>query len=264
MSSDQPQKLVPAVQNAAKVIRLLSAKGTALGATQIARECDLNVSSVFNILRTLHHEGWLSFDEATKSYRLGMGLLTFAAPLLAASPADLVRPVVADIAERHQVMIALWHITDSERIVLIDTITADRIVQAVIARDSRLPVFAGAIGRCYAAALNLDRDTARAGFDTVRWQTDPGFDAYWSDIQSAHDSRIGFDHGNLFRGLEIVAVIALDRNGTPRMGMSSITIAGQHTMQDLERVGDDLSRAALQIEGSLFGRHTLLSGKENA
>ena len=263
MSSDQPQKLVPAVQNAATVIRLLSAKGTALGATQIARECDLNVSSVFNILRTLHHEGWLSFDATTKTYRLGLGLLTFAAPLLAASPADLVRPVIADIAERHQVMIALWHITEAERIVLIDTITADRIVQAVIARDSRLPSFAGAIGRCYAAALKLNRDTTRAGFGNVRWQTDPGFDAYWSDVESARETGVGFDHGNLFRGLEIVATVACDSDGTPRMGMSSITISGQHTMQELEAAGDDLARAARQIESSLFGRHAIPTGKDH-
>lgn len=57
-----------------------------MGATQIARETGLNVSSAFNILRTLTHEGVLSFDPATKTYRIGMGLLEVAAPCWAPTP----------------------------------------------------------------------------------------------------------------------------------------------------------------------------------
>ena len=53
MTDDLPQKLVPAVQNATTIQRLLASAGRPMGVTQIARETGLNVSSVFNILRTL-------------------------------------------------------------------------------------------------------------------------------------------------------------------------------------------------------------------
>ena len=59
MVDDTGQKLVPAVQNAMIIMRLLAASGRPMGATQIAREAGLNVSSAFNILRTLSHEGLL-------------------------------------------------------------------------------------------------------------------------------------------------------------------------------------------------------------
>lgn len=254
MPDDLRQKLVPAVQNATTILRLLSGKGIPMGVTQIAREGDLNVSSAFNILRTLSHEGLVAFDPAAKTYRLGLGLLDFAAPLLAASPADLIRPLVAEIAETHQVMIAIWHITGTGRIVLIDRVTAERIVQAVIAAGSRLPAFAGALGRCYAAALNLDEAATRTGYDTVRWQSEPGFDAYWQSVRNARRTRIATDHGQLFRGLEIVASLARDDGGTPRIGLSSITIAGQHEPDALDRVGIALADAAGRIERGLFGR----------
>ena len=254
MHDMQRQKSVPAVQNAVTILRLLAARGAPLGATQIARETELNVSSAFNILRTLAAEGLVSFDPGEKTHRIGMGLLEFAAPLLGANPADLIRPLMNEIAERQQVMIALWQITQTGRIVLIDRFTAPRIVQAVISRNSRLPVFAGAIGRCYAAALNLGHEAVREGYDGVRWQDAPGFAAYWQDVGRARETGTAFDHGNLFRGLEIVAAVARDATGTPRMGMSSITITGQHERADLHAVAASLVDAAGQIERNIFGR----------
>ena len=253
MSIEPRQKLVPAVQNATAILRQLSVMGAPVGATQIARACDLNVSTTFNILRTLTAEGLASFNPQDKTYGLGLGLMELTTPLLITSPADMIRPLMAEIAEAHQIMIALWHITDTQRIVLTDRIAAERIVQAVIADNSRLPAFAGAIGRSYAAALGLDEAASRAGYDTVRWQTPPGFDSYWADIQTARDTRFAMDHAHLFRGLEIVAAVVGDRGGTPRIGMSGITIAGQHTADELAHVGRSLADAADRIERGLYG-----------
>jgi DNA-binding IclR family transcriptional regulator len=248
------QKLVPAVQNAMIIMRLLAASGRPLGATQIAREAGLNVSSAFNILRTLSHEGLLSFDPEAKTYRIGMGLMELAAPLLGANPADLIRPTMTAIAQEHQVAIALWQITLNERVVLIDRFAAPGIVHAVMSRNSRLPVFAGAIGRVYAASLGLNETQTRKGFDSVRWQDAPDFDAYWADVQTARESGIAQDRGNLFRGLDMVATLSRDADDVPRLGMSSITIIGQQTDAGLVRVGTALAEAARQIEGGVFGR----------
>lgn len=254
MIDDNGQKLVPAVQNAMTIIRLLANSGRPLGATQIARETGLNVSSAFNILRTLSFEGLLSFDAEAKTYRIGMGLMELAAPLLGASPADLIRPLMSAIAEEHRITIALWQITGDERIVLIDRFTAPNIVQAVISRGSRLPVFAGAIGRVYAASLGLSKPDTQKGYNDVRWQNAPGFKAYWADVQAARESGIARDRGNLFRGLDIVAVLSRDAAGTPRLGMSSITITGQQDEESLVRIGSALASAARQVERGVFGR----------
>ncbi|MFS4437778.1 IclR family transcriptional regulator [Paracoccaceae bacterium GXU_MW_L88] len=254
MNGDSGQKLVPAVENAATIMRMLATSGRPMGATQIAREAGLNVSSVFNILRTLTHEGILSFDPDSKTYVIGMGLLELAAPLLGANPADLIRPTLTAIAQEHRVAIALWQITTNERIVLIDRITAPNIVQAVMARSSRLPVFAGAIGRVYAASMGLDKTQTRKGYDGVRWQDAPAFEAYWADVEAARASGIARDRGNLFRGLDIVAALSRDAAGVPRLGMSSITITGQQTEENLDAVGEALAKAAQDIERGVFGR----------
>ena len=254
MGDDIGQKLVPAVQNAISIMRLLAAAGRPMGATQIARETGLNVSSAFNILRTLGHEGLLSFDPAAKTYRMGMGMLGLAVPLLGANPADVIRPTLTAVARDHDTMIALWQITPSERIVLTDRFTAPNILHAMLAQNSRLPVFSGAIGRCYAATMDLTEAQTRRGFQTVRWQSPPQFDSYWGDVLQARTTGTAFDRGQLFRGLDIVASLARDKDGVPRLGMSSITIAGQQTDDKLAVIATALVGAAAQIERCLFGR----------
>ena len=254
MTEEQSRKFVPAVQNAAAILRLLAEGGRPLGATQIARAAGLNVSSAFNILRTLTHEGLLSFDPEAKTYRIGMGMMEFAAPLLGANPADLIRPMVEEIAREHAVMVGLWRITADERLVLIDRFAAPRIVQATLAAGARLPVFAGATGRCYAAAAGLDEAAARRGYDSVRWQRPRGFDAFWRDVEEARRTGTARDRGELFTGLEIVGAVARDAGGAPRLSLSSITIAGQHEEASLEAVATALAGAAARIERSVFGR----------
>lgn len=254
MQVDARQKLVPAVQNAILILRILAANGRAMGATEIARETKLNVSSTFNILRTLANERLISFDPDSKTYLLGMGLMEIATPLLGANPTDLIRPLLNEVAQQHQVMIALWQITENERIVLIDRFTTPHIVQAMISQNSRLPVFSGAVGRCYAAAKQLSKAETRTGYETVRWQTDFGFDAYWQDVIKARGTRVAYDRGGLFRGLEIVATLARDGEDTPRIGLSTITIAGQHDDESLARVAASLKSVADQIECGIFGR----------
>lgn len=254
MPEDAAPKLVPAVENAVRVLRLIATRGRPMGATAVARETGLSVSTAFNILRTLGHERLVEFDPTDKTYVLGMGVIEFAAPLLGADPTDLIRPLLNAIAQEHRMMIALWQITPTERIVLIDRFTPERIVQAVIAPNSRLPVFGGAIGRCYAAATGLDREATRAGYDGVRWQSAPGFDAYWQDVEGARASGTAFDRGNLFRGLEIVATLACDATGTPRLGISGITVTGQHDADEIAGAAASLAQAANRIERGVFGR----------
>ena len=72
--------------------------------------------------------------------------------------------------------------------------------------------------------------------------------------QIARETGTASDRGQLYRGLDIAASLACDAKGSPRLGMSSITIAGQKTDEDLDRVASALAEAARQIERCLFGR----------
>lgn len=60
------------------VLRYLAAAQTPVGVSRIARDLELNPSTCFNLLKTLVHEGLAVFDETTKTYSVGLGLLALA------------------------------------------------------------------------------------------------------------------------------------------------------------------------------------------
>ncbi len=62
------------IQRAAQIMALFSYARPRLRVTQIAREVGLAVGTVHGLVRTLEQEGFLSQDQQTREYRLGMRL----------------------------------------------------------------------------------------------------------------------------------------------------------------------------------------------
>lgn len=66
--------LVPAVDRAAHILRVLAETKTPLGVSELSRQLGLNKSTTHDILATLCHHRLLERDEPTKTYRLGYAL----------------------------------------------------------------------------------------------------------------------------------------------------------------------------------------------
>lgn len=254
MNTGESKKFVGAVEAGVKILRRLADTDEAEGVASIARETGLNVSTTFNILKTLTKEGLVTFDDRTKSYRIGMGVLELALPVMGRSPSVLIRPLMETIAEKHQVSVALWNVTGGRRLVLSDHVEPSRVVHAVLRQGARLPDLAGAIGRCIAAHRGLDHAALRRDFDNVRWQNAPDFDVFLDDVRTAQATGYAFDLGHLYRGVNLVAAVACDREGQPRLGLSAISIAQQVEEDALSSVAVDLLEATRTVERGIFGR----------
>jgi len=250
----EPQKYVGAVENAVKILRRLAQVDAPEGVAIVARETGLNVSTTYNILKTLAKEGLVSFDAQSKGYAIGIGVLELAAPMLGRNMGDMIRPVMERICRDHSVLVALWAITPAGRIVLTDRVVPTNVVHADLRQGSRLPDLAGAIGRCVAAVRNYDKATLREAYAGLRWQRDPGFETYWAEVQQARANGYAFDFGTLFRGLSLAAVVVRDGAGVPRLGLSAISIAAQIEEAALRAAALDLRAAADAIERNVFAR----------
>src|SRR5690606_29897484 len=109
---ERPEKLVGALSSGLAVIRYLAATGAPVGVTRVARDVELNSSTCYNILKTLVHEGLVTFDESTKTYAIGIGLVELAKGALEqASYVRLLRPHLEALAADHRVTATLWQRT---------------------------------------------------------------------------------------------------------------------------------------------------------
>jgi DNA-binding IclR family transcriptional regulator len=224
--------------HAVRILRYLSQR-KATGVTVIAHDTGISASSCFNILRTLAGQGLVKFNSRTKTYSLGVGLAEIASGLFGGSSLKAIRSSLDRIAQEYGVLLAIWHITIEERVVLIERIFPDLRARVELQLAQRLPAFAGAVGRSIAAVQSASHDLLRKRFKEIRWQTPTTFEEYLAGVQRARKLGYAIDDGKLIRGVNSVAVPLLGPSG-PHLGISGVTFAGQVSPEDLNRLGADL------------------------
>jgi IclR family KDG regulon transcriptional repressor len=69
-------------RKAVRLLRAFSRQEPELGVNELARRLDLDPATVHRLLRTMQAEGFIEQDEASRKYRLGLGVLELASGLL--------------------------------------------------------------------------------------------------------------------------------------------------------------------------------------
>src|SRR6478609_7101937 len=121
------------VVNAIAVLRTFTAEEPLLGVTEIANRVGMHKSSVSRILATFEQENLVERDPETKRFRLGLGLIAVAGPLLAEMEERRVAyPVLRQLAEQTGETSALMLWNGDEAIcasvqVFLSTLPAERV-----------------------------------------------------------------------------------------------------------------------------------------
>lgn len=261
MTASPPEKKVGALSAGLRVLRHLASVPTPLGVTRIARDLELNSSTCFNLLKTLVHEGLVTFDEDTKTYRIGLGLVELAkGSLEQASYARLLRPHLQEIASRHRVTTTLWQRTTNDRVVMVDLADSGSALRVHMSIGQRLPLYIAALGRCMAAYSPLSPAELRSrisslrwGISSLRWEDGPSFEAYMRDVEKVREVGYALDEGHYVKGITTVSSPILDEHRTPLMAISAVGFSAQFTPSSLQSLGEDLRDRCREASNSLSG-----------
>ncbi len=223
-NSSTPEKLVGALVSGLRVMRYLGSMGTPVGVSRVARDLRLNSSTCFNLLKTLVHERLVTFDEASKTYSVGLGLVEMAKGALEqASYVRMLRPHLEQVALRHRVTATLWNRIPGHRVLLVDRADVESAVRVHMSIGQRLPMYIGALGRCMAAHSGLSDAELRSLITELRWDAAPNFEEYRIEVE--HARRLGYavDRGQYVKGVTAASAPILDRAGQPIMAISAVT-----------------------------------------
>lgn len=236
------------------VLRYLATNSTPVGVTRIARELDLHASTCFNLLKTLVHEGLVNFDEATKTYTVGLGLVELAKGALEQTAyVRMVQPYLQELANTFQVTGTLWHRTRGDRVVLVDRADNELAVRVHMTIGQRLPMFVGALGRSMAANMQLTPDELRAKFDKLRWDNDLTFEQYLKEVEQAKKQGYAVDQGSYAKGVITVSAAVLDDHRQPLMAISAVGFGGRLTAADVKAIGEFIKDRAERISRAMAG-----------
>jgi len=248
------EKPVGALVSGLAVLRYLASSPTSAGVTRIARDLGLNSSTCFNLLKTLVHEGVATFDDATKTYNIGLGFVELAKGALEqASYVRMVRPHLQDIATRHRVTATLWHRTRGERVVLLERADNEAAIRVHMTIGQRLPMYIAALGRCMAAHSGLAAKDLRERFGRLRWENGPSFSDYLAEIEQARRLGYAVDADRYVKGVTTLSAAVLDGDGAPVMAISAVGFSGQFNKASIKALGEDLRGRAGMVSRALAG-----------
>lgn len=249
------EKPVGALMNGLAILRYLSEENEPVGVTKVSKDLALNPSTCFNLLKTLAHEGLINFDESSKTYAIGLGVVALAKGALErGSQVRLIRPYLQDIANRFGVTATLWQRMRGERVILLDLADSDSTMRVHMSIGQRLPMYVAAMGRCMVAASKLRREEIKEKFMSVRWENRPAFDQYLKEIEQVRHLGYAVDNGNHVKGVTTVSSTIFDDATNPVMAISAVGFSAQLDMNAIEGLGQELVEHTQKISRAIKGQ----------
>src|SRR5499426_4477291 len=235
-----PGKPVGAVVAAAKVLRTLHASERPLNASEVARAAGLHRGTAYNILRTLYAEGFVGYDEATRSYAVSLHILALAHGVLRRSGLmDLARPLMHAVCDAHGVSVYLSKVLGPSSLLLLDWVGAAFRTDLYVTVGRQYPGPAGASGVIMGAFGSGDETELEALFSEVVWYRKPSFADSLARVREARQCGFAVDRGTMFQGITQVSVPVL----SPSWELLLVLTAAGHAHDfDGDAVGP-LSRA---------------------
>ncbi|MEH0110441.1 IclR family transcriptional regulator [Tersicoccus sp. MR15.9] len=145
-----------AITNAVAILRCFTVDEPNLGVTEIAARIGVHKSTVSRVLANLEAEDLVERDAATRRFRLGLGIIAVAGPLLARLEVRQVAyPVLTELAERTRETAALM-VWDGHGSVSVEQIPSTRLIKHTAALGSRYATTGSASVQVFLAAMSDD------------------------------------------------------------------------------------------------------------
>jgi DNA-binding IclR family transcriptional regulator len=223
--------------------------------TRVARDLELNSRTCFNILKTLVHEGLVTFDERTKTYSIGIGLVELAKGALEqASFVRMLRPKLESLAMDHSVTATLWQRSRGERVVMVDLAENPAAIRVHMSIGQRLPMYIAALGRCMAAYSGLTENELRARISDLRWENAPSFEEYYADVQLVRERGYAVDNGNYVKGVTTVSAPIVDTDNRAIMAISTVGFSAQFNKASIRALGESVRAWSAAASRAISGR----------
>jgi len=247
-------KPVGAVTAAASVLRSRHATTRPLNASEIARAAGLHRGTAYNILRTLQTEGFVGYDETTRTYAVSLHILELAYGALQRSGLiDITRLPMHAVADAHGVSVYLSKVMAPSSMLLLDWVGGSHPdLHVTVARPNPSP--ASASGIVIGAFGNSSVAEPGALLAEVECYEKPSFPDFLSQMPQAKQAGFAVDRGTMFRGVTLVSAPVLSRSWE----LLLILTATGHSHDPDDKAVATLSRALVSAAARLSDSLPLL------
>lgn len=221
-----------------------------VGVREAARLTGLTTSTVGRLMTSMKERGILSQNSSTRSYTLGMRLLTWTGVYLTSLDIRTVaQPVMTELQQTTQETISLYVLDGHDR-VCVERLESPQTVRIVARLGRRLPLYAGSAGKAILAFLPPEKiqevieSSALAPF-TARTITDPS--VLMSELEKVRQTGFAFSHGEWISDASGVASPIF---GSGREVIGALTISGpsqRFTREIIDKYSREVLSSAQEI-----------------
>lgn len=254
------QKRVPAVANALALLDALAAgENEPRTLSELARTTSMNVSTCFNILKTLEDGQVVAFDPSTKTYRLGLRLAELGAVVdEQRQSARLVMEEVRHISEVLDLGCFLMARNEREEFVVLDKVESPNQIRVTIDVGATFPPTGAVAAKAWFAwapeddVADLVRRYGLADY-TAHSITDAA--AFSEDLAAVRQLGYSTSVGEYYPDHNAVAAAAYGWNRRPQLLFVVVGRAAQLSGAELAHAGGEVAAAAVRATKLLGGRH---------
>lgn len=240
-----------AVIGAATVLRVLHVSGRPVSASEVARDAGLHRSTAYNILRTLQGEGFVGYDEATRTYAVSLYILELAYGALRRSGLlYIARPLMHAVSDDYGVAVYLSVLGPSSML-LLDWVGVALRPDPHITVGRRYPSPAGASGVVIGAFGSGGQDKLEAAFSQVHRHEKPSFAGFLTRAEEAKRSGFAVDRDTMFRGATLVSVPVLSPSSELLLILTATGNSRDLTADAVDALSRVLQSAAARLSDSL-------------
>lgn len=250
-----PQRIrpVPAVSRAIAILRLLGKTKEPMNVKSIAQALDLVPSTCLHILRVLVSEKLLSFDSASKRYRLGTGMLVLARSVMETNSfTQVVQPTLDQISDQWGVTAIGVEVVDFRQMVVTALSRSSLPFRLHVDVGSRFPGLISATGRLVAAFGAVSQEELEQNFASLRWQKPMSLSAWRKEVAAARQDGYSIDNGRYIAGISLIAAPVLDSNQHITHTLVAAMIMNQLPDAKVQALIRELKEHANRISGQLY------------
>jgi DNA-binding IclR family transcriptional regulator len=218
-------KFVRQVENAIRIMELLG-RNEELGVSKISQELELPKSSVYGILSTLNHKGFVDKDNERSRYSLGLKLVELGN--MARANLELRKIASPFLRAINQELDETVHLTilDGWEVMYIECIESAKMLRTYSVIGVRAPLSCTAVGKAILAYFPLERvdemiTTMGLPRFTERTITDRA--TLLNELETIRRQGYSVDNSEHEEGVRCVGSAIRDREGKP---IASISVSG--------------------------------------
>jgi IclR family KDG regulon transcriptional repressor len=258
---------VNAVDRALDIMLCFGEEHPRLSLSQIAEQLNLPKSTIHRHLATLENKRFISRDNTTGKYSLGLRFIEMGAVILQdAGFQRWTQPHLERLSAESGETVDLA-ILDGRHVTYLQVIESSQRVKIAAAVGQRLPAYCTASGKAFLAFLPDDRVSEILGKEMIRYteNTCVSLPKLYEDLHITYERGFAISEQEFEKDINAVAAPILDASGYPVAVIAVVGPSYRLSHEQMNRLGKSirLSTDAIAREGGLSILSAIISNTAN-